>query len=157
MNTKDSLYLVSLKILSDDLGTSKLFVAFKYQFNKVELPKFSDNLELIQIRNLDKQLGYYAENGVLRLCEIEPIEVIDDILQLKIDIGLSISSTSNNYVKMLELLKENERDTLLRLVGNNRQQINLYMNLENHYFNFRYDCENQSFKLAKHQKTSSIE
>ena len=88
--------------------------------------------------------------------EIEPVDVIQNFLQVKINVSISIESNDDNYTSMLENLTMLERDTLLKIVGSERKSINLNMNIETHLFDFLYDCDKNHFVLAKHQKVLSV-
>lgn len=158
MKNNESVYLEAIKLIinSNDNKPQDLVITFKYKNINFFPPKIIGDTKIIYLSNPDKQFDQLAHHGVLRFLEIEPVDIVNNYVQLKINSSLSLKSDINNYDLMLKNLSSIEKKVLLSITDLDKKSIDLFINIESHIFDFGYDCDQSSFFLSNHKKLLSI-
>ena len=123
-----------------------------YNGIKIDHPRVFEGVSLVHYSGSEEQIRGYMNDGFIRILQIEPVEIVESSVNLKIDVSLEIISESSNHSNLMRQLAEYERKALFNIGKGDMQEIKMYLNVEHHYFKFDFDCDSHSFELSSHER-----
>ncbi|WP_258100259.1 hypothetical protein [Marinoscillum pacificum] len=156
MATNKSIYFQALEYLvENDLKSSpkkELLISYKYDGLNFMPPRSISGFKVKFLKDSGKPDDLHFINGFSRIFEIEPIDVLEETLQLKINVLLSLNSNKSNFDALIQTLLPHEQEKVLHLVEANQNNINLLMNIEWHRFEFQLNSDQGQFILSNHER-----
>jgi len=140
VNSRKSIYYRCIQFLIDN--------------NSVNVAFAHDGLSFDPPYDLSVQESLFRNNSILRMLEIEPVEVVENYLKIKINIIVSLKANRSNLKEIYMKLSLNEKKVFNSIIEDDQDDKNASINIEHNIIFFTYDCETFQFKISKHQKLS---
>ena len=91
------------------LTENKLHITFTSTSIEFNPPKHINGIDLNYIRNLSKVGKDLYNGGILRVLEIEPVQVIKNYLQIRANYSLSINTQEETFNSVINYLIWNKK------------------------------------------------
>jgi hypothetical protein len=149
-----NIYYLALEALLKNLQEAperKINLTYCYKDLNFIPPNTIYKYDINYLDNVDNSIIEKFENGILRLVEMEPVDVVRNYLEIKFNHILYLNFENRNIDETLLHLNSFEKESVLKLMerSNNKVSSDYYINNQHSIVTFSYDCESSQFIITK--------